>query len=78
VTVDGEVSDDPENIVLPRSADPVAIVISAPSYERAVLSIVPDQDIERSLSLRRLRDTSSDEPASDNSGDLVSNPYRRP
>lgn len=77
VVVDGELQGNPSAIRLRQGTEPVVVVVSAPRYQEARLSVVPDRDLAQRVSLRRLgRPPVETPPPPTQDDDLVSNPYR--
>jgi hypothetical protein len=55
VTIDGEPQSDPNLLTLPRADEPLSLRIAAPGYQATSITITPDRDQTRRVSLRRRR-----------------------
>jgi len=76
VFINGQAQDDPSNVRLPYSNEPVQVTVSAPRHQRASFTMTPDMDRARRVVLRRRARPTKGEGQTDRpGGDLVSNPY---
>lgn len=76
VTVGGVPQPDPTAIVLPRSDEPIEVVVSAPGYRSTTLTIAPDRDVEERVSLRRRgQDPATPAKRRGHGNDLIPSPY---
>jgi serine/threonine protein kinase len=75
VTVGGVPHPDPSTISLPRSSEPVEVVVSAPGYLSETRTITPDRDLEELVSLRRRPHDQVAPTKRQHGNDLIPSPY---
>jgi serine/threonine-protein kinase len=75
LTVAGRVRDDPSKVSLPRSSDPVEVVVSAPGYHASSFRVTPDRDAEKNVALRRRVVDQSPAKHTKRPNDLIQSPY---